>query len=88
MAKLKKGILKKTSEREKCQRILKKARVDVYVPRSLEAWKFSTNISYVCIFEKNQFVQAYLTANNKYKKSFGILVNNERLKRNITLNDF
>ena len=68
MAKLKKGILKKTSEREKCKRILKKARVDVYVPRSLEVWKFATNISYVCIFEKNQCVQAYLTANNKYNK--------------------
>ena len=38
------------------------------VPRSSEDWKFAINVNYVCVFEKNQCVQAYLIANNKYNK--------------------
>ena len=69
MAKIKSGTSKKVNDRLQCQRLLKKARIDVHVPRSSEVWKHSEDIQYVCVFEKEQCIQAYLTAKNKYGKT-------------------
>lgn len=69
MAKLKKGTLRKTTDRTKCQRLLKKAQIDVYVPRPSDVWKVAEEVEYICVFEGTHCVQAYLVAKNKYKKA-------------------